>query len=154
MIEIKKIYIIFLFFAIFSACRQPSVPEKMVTFSQHQWKVDNRVKIEIENSDSISFYNIFVVIRHTTAFKYNNLLLHYTAFAKDTVTSKINIPLGNGRQWNGDALDDIVETRVKINTQPQKLKKGNNIFMLQQLMPDSVLDNILNVGVRVEKIKK
>lgn len=148
----KKVSFIFIFFTALLACRQPSVSEKTAAFPKHQWEASNQVKIKIENTDTNSLYNIFAVIRHTTAFKYNNLLVNYTAFTKDTVTSGINIPLGNGKRWIGDMLGDIVETRIRINHQPCKLKMGDNIFVLQQIMPDKVLNNILNMGVCIEKI--
>ncbi|ANI88218.1 hypothetical protein A9P82_02170 [Arachidicoccus ginsenosidimutans] len=138
------------------ACKQPFVSEKTVAFSKHAWNAAYKPWIKIEIADTASLYNIFAVIRHTQGFRYNNLLLNYSFISPgDTaITTKVNLPLGENKNWYGDTLGDIIETRVKLNTKPQKLKAGNNGFVLEQLMPENPLQNILNVGVRVEKVNE
>lgn len=156
--EVRKSYFIFIFFAcLITSCRQPFVPEKTVAFSRQEWASANKVRVNIDIADTNSLYNIFVVIRHTTAFKYNNLLLDYALISpsRDTAAAmSLNLLLGDKQHWYGDMLGEIVETRVKVNNQPQRLKAGSNVFTLQQFMPDDVLKDILNAGICVEKVNR
>ena len=151
----RKLYYLFLL-AFVAACDQPPVSEKTEAFPRHEWIASYKPWITLEVSDTASLYNLFAVIRHGAAFRYNNLLMNYIYITPgDTAkTIKVNLPLGDNKHWLGDTLREIIETRVKVNTKPVKLKVGNNIFVLQQLMPGNALQHILNVGVRIEKVNK
>ncbi|MDE1192932.1 MAG: gliding motility lipoprotein GldH [Arachidicoccus sp.] len=137
------------------ACDQPEVPESTVSFSKQEWPASYKPWITIEVKDTSVLYNIFAVVRHTAAFEYNNLILNYSYISPgdSAITKKLNLPLGD-KYWYGDTLGEIIEARIKINSNPMKLKAGNNIFVLQQLMPVDKLNNILNVGIRIDKIRQ
>ncbi len=149
-------YFFFLLCIFFVSCEEPFVPEKTVAFPKQQWAGSYKPWITIEISDTASLYNIYAVIRHTTTFLYNSVLLNYSFISPgdSAITTKINLPLGDNQHWYGDTLGEIVEARIKINAKPQKLKTGNNSFVLQELMPGNSLQHILNAGVRVEKVKQ
>ena len=151
----RKLYYLFLL-AFIAACEQPPVIEKTVTLPSHQWAASYKPWITLEVNDTASLYNLFAVVRHGSAFGYNNLLMNYTYITPgdSAKTIRVNLPLGDNKHWFGDTLGEIIETRVKVNTGPVKLKTGNNIFVLQQVMPDDALQHILNVGVRIEKADK
>lgn len=150
-----KIYTL-LIITLLASCKQPVVSEKTISFPKHQWAASYKPWIMLSVADTSSLYDLFAVVRHGTTFQYNNLLINYTYITPgDTAkTCKINLPLGNKEHWLGDTLGEIIETRVKVNTQPVKLDSGNNIFVLQQLMPGNALQNILNIGVRIQKVEK
>lgn len=151
----KKLYYLFLC-ALLAACEQLPVAEKTVAFTRHEWAASYKPWITLEVNDSTSLYNLFAVVRHGSAFGYNSLLIDYTYITPgDTARQiKVNLPLGDNHRWFGDTLGEIVETRIKVNARPVKLKSGNNIFVLQQLMPGDALKHILNIGVRVEKVNR
>lgn len=151
----RKLYYLFLL-AFVTACEQPAVWEKTVAFPRHEWAPWYKPWITLEVNDTASLYNLFAVVRHGAAFRYNNLLMNYTYIVPgDTAkTIKVNLPLGDNKHWLGDTLGEIIETRVKVNSKPVKLKSGNNIFVLQQLMPGDALQHLLNIGVRIEKVNK
>lgn len=152
---IRKLYYLLVCIS-FVACEQPPVLEKTAALPRHEWRAAYKPWITLEVPDTASLYNLFAVIRHGVAFRYNNLLVNYTFITPgDTAkTIRVNLPLGDNHRWFGDTLGEIVETRIKVNTKPVKLKSGNNIFVLQQLMPDDALQHILNIGVRIEKVEK
>lgn len=72
----------------------------------------------------------------------------------DTATTvQQNFKLGDNRLgWLGTTMDDVIEHRMLITNKPVKLKKGNYTFQLQQVMREDPLQNILNAGIRVEKV--
>ena len=96
-------------------------------------------------------------MRHTDAYKYNNVWLSFGSQAPgDTMHSQnLDITLGNdAKGWEGKGMDDIFEYRKNITPGPVPLKKaGTYTFTLSQIMRENPIDHILNVGVRIEKVK-
>ncbi len=139
---------------IMQSCSTVDVYEKTTPFSDHTWAGNNKLSFEFAITDTASLYNIYTVIRHTDAYRYNNLYLNVTTIAPgDTaLTQQLELHLGdNTKGWLGSAMDDIVEHRILLTRFPVKLKAGKYKFILQQTMRDDPLENVLNAGLRVEK---
>ncbi len=49
-------------------------------------------------------------------------------------------------------MDDIIEQRLLMNRQPIHLRAGSYKFSLMQIMREDPLQNILNAGIRIEKV--
>jgi hypothetical protein len=50
-------------------------------------------------------------------------------------------------------MDDIYEHRIKLAPDAGKLKAGSYKFILENIMREDPLKEVLNVGVRIEKVK-
>jgi gliding motility-associated lipoprotein GldH len=112
--------------------------------------------MKFEISDTTSFYNIYVVIRHTDAYRYNNIWLNITTQSpSDTPrTQLLDISLAdNTKGWLGNGMDDIFDRRARITQAPIRLKKGLYTFKLQQAMREDPLAYVLSAGIRVEKVQ-
>ena len=136
-------------------CSTLDVFEKLVFFPDQEWKTSNRPSFNFTIEDTAATYQIFVIIRHTDAYHYNNIWLNITTIApNDTArTQRVNIQLSNNKTgWLGTGMDDIFDHRSRITRLPVKLKKGNYTFTLQQNMREEPLQFVLNAGIRVEKI--
>ncbi len=56
--------------------------------------------------------------------------------------------------WLGSGMDDIFEHRILVTQQPVLLKKaGSYLFRLENIMREDPLEHVMNVGIRVEKVK-
>lgn len=150
-----KRYLLLLFSLLVFSCKELDVYEKTLPFAKHSWSTAEKPSFDFIISDTVSEYNVFVVLRHTDAYHYNNLWLNLTTIPPgDTAqTLKANLKLGDNRQWLGSSIDDIVEHRILINPTPLRFKKGSYKFILQQIMREDPLPDILNAGIRVEKIQ-
>jgi gliding motility-associated lipoprotein GldH len=60
------------------------------------------------------------------------------------------LSLATNEGWLGSGMDDIYEHRIKL-TNPQYWKAGNYHFTIEQIMREDPLENVMNVGLRVEK---
>jgi len=153
--EALKIYsIIILLIALAAGCKQIDVYEKVVPFPKHEWAAAEKPAFNFAITDTAARYNVFVVLRHGDAYHFNNLWIDITTIPPgDTAqTVRANLKLGDNQKWLGNTIDDIVEHRVLINTNPLKFKQGNYKFILQQVMREDPLQYILNAGIRVEKV--
>lgn len=139
-----------------AGCGSLDVYEKTVAFPEHEWKNTEKPSFSFEIEDTASAYKIFVILRHTDAYHFNNIWLNITTQApKDSAKNQlVNITLAdNTKGWLGTGMDDVFDHRALITRSPIKLKKGNYTFTLQQNMREEPLQFMLNAGIRVEKVK-
>jgi len=137
-----------------SSCKQLDVYEKDSTIPKYEWQSNFMAKGSFTISDTTSAYNLYVVLRHTDAYKYNNIWLNIgSQFPGDSVRhQKVNISLGeDATGWKGTGMNDIWEVRTLITEKPWYLKKGVYNFSIAQIMRDNPLLHIMSVGMRVEK---
>jgi gliding motility-associated lipoprotein GldH len=145
--------IVFIFAAfVLSACTKTGVFERITFFSKHEWKSEQKPSFSFNITDTTSLYKVYLVLRHTDAYRWKNIWLNITLKAPDTtVTIKREFILSDSEKWLGTTVDDIVEQRIPFDIHPAPFKKGNYTFTLQQVMREDPLQNVLNAGIRVEK---
>ena len=143
---------------LFAACNLPSDTfEKDVVVPGQQWESSFKPRIEfiIKEQDTSSLYNIYLVLRHSDAYNYNNIWVKGTVQEPgDTVlkSQRYDLVLAtNEKGWLGSGMDDIYEHRVLVQPGTKFRKPGTYSFMLEQVMREDPLKHVLNVGVRVEK---
>lgn len=141
-----------LFFA--AGCNTIDVYEKTIALPHHEWSSNNHLNFTFTATDSFAYYNIYLVLRHTEAYHFNNIWINVTSAmpGKKPQTQRLNLTLANANGWLGSAMDDIIEQRVLLFRNPARLPKGDYKFTLQQIMREDPLQNVLNAGLRVEKV--
>jgi gliding motility-associated lipoprotein GldH len=148
--------LVYLFIAVcfFNACSQIDLYEKNTPIPKLNWYANFNATGTFNITDTTSLYNVFVVLRHTDTYQYNNIWLNVglQAPGDSMKTQKINLSLGSDAQgWEGAGMNDIWEVRKPIARLP--LKKGNYSFNIGQTMRDNPLEHIMSVGLRLEKVK-
>lgn len=137
------------------SCQTIDVYERNAVLQNYHWQVAEKPSFEFTITDTSNPYNIFVVLRHADAYRYNNLWVNIHTKAPGDSTAQVqalDLQLAtNDRGWLGVGMDDIYEHRVRISQAPVQLKAGTYQFKLEQIMRDDPLEHILNVGIRVEK---
>lgn len=131
--------------------------EKNVTIPQQQWQSSFQPQITFRVTDTAANYNVYLVVRHTDAYNYNNIWIKVTVRQPGDLKShsqRFNLTLAtNEKGWMGSAMDDIYEDRVLVQPQTKFQKPGDYHFTLEQIMREDPLLHVMNVGVRVEKAK-
>ena len=70
-----------------------------------------------------------------------------------TIKIQQDVLLGsNEKGWYGTGMDDVYEHRSTLAAR-QPLKAGNYTFTIEQIMREDPLQEVLNVGLRLEKEK-
>lgn len=142
-----------------TACSLPTgFFEKDVVIPGQKWASSFKPRIEftIQPKDTANQYNVFVVLRHSDAYDYNNIWVKGTIRKPgDTVgqSARYDLTLADNNGWKGSGMDDIYEHRVRIVDQAGFSKPGTYSFTLEQIMRDDPLPHVLNVGVRLEKVQ-
>jgi gliding motility-associated lipoprotein GldH len=142
----------------FTSCETVDLYEKNVAIPDQAWKSSFKPQFKFTIKDNSVPYNIYIVLRHNEKYNYNNIWLALsTRVPGDTTVQKVQyeLPLANSEGWlTNDAMDDLYEHRILITpgSTPFYFKKtGEYIFKIEQIMREDPLQNILNVGLRLEK---
>ena len=140
-----------------TACTRLDVFEKNTVIPKNQWPYSLQPVFDFIIKDTTASYNVYIVLRHTDAYRYNNIWLDVGTQSPGDSTryQKFELQLGtDAKGWEGTGMDDIWELRKLITNGPVKFNKaGNYHFSVAQIMRENPLPNIMNIGIRVEKIK-
>lgn len=154
---LKKLLFILLLSTVFVSCIKIDLFEKQSQIPSQQWFYTDVPTFTFNIDDTASMYNVYIVLRHTDLYKYNNIWLRVGSNSPKDSTRYQNINLllaSDSRGWDGSGMDDIFEVRKNISAGPLSFKTpGNYTFSIAQIMRENPLNYILNVGVRVEKVK-
>ena len=138
--------------AIFS-CKQVNIYEKNTPISHYKWQQNFAATGTFFIKDTTSSYNIYVVLRHTDAYKYNNIWLNIGVQEPgDTMffQNKDLILANDATGWEGTGMNDIWEIRKLIYVHKFR-KTGECKFSITQIMRDNPLPDIMSAGLRVQK---
>ena len=140
-----------------TACSRVDVFEKNAVIPKNQWSYSLQPAFDFIIKDTTASYNLYVVLRHTDAYRYNNIWLNVGTQSPGDSTryQKFELQLGSdAKGWEGTGMDDIWELRKLITNGPVRFNKaGNYHFSVAQIMRENPLPNIMNIGIRVEKVK-
>jgi gliding motility-associated lipoprotein GldH len=156
---VKKTFLFLILYASFLISCLPSIDvfEKNVAIPQQQWQSSFKPEITFTVTDTASSYNVYLVVRHTDAYNYNNIWIKATVQQPGDATvhsQRFNLELAtNEKGWMGSAMDDIYEHRVLVQPETKFKKPGGYHFTLEQIMREEPLQHVLDVGLRVEKVK-
>ncbi len=141
----------------FNSCTQIEIFEKDTSIPGYEWKQNFSAKGDFIIADTISPYSIYLVLRHTDAYKYNNIWLNIGLQPPgDTMHfQKVNLILGDDANgWEGSGMNDIWEVRKLLNGAARRFKQpGKYSFSISQIMRDNPLLHIMSAGLRIEKKK-
>ena len=137
-----------------TACNSIGVFEKNTAFKKQEWAGNNKPSFSFTIKDTMAAYNIYLVLRHTDAYSFNNIWMKVSRKGPDTsYTQQVDLRLAtNGQGWLGTGMDDIWEHRIPITQGATRFRKsGDYEFTLEQVMRQDPLQHVLNAGIRVEK---
>lgn len=155
--SLKKFLFIIFLPLIFLSCIKTDLFEKQAVIPSQQWFYTYTPEFTFHVEDTISLYNVYVILRHTDLYKYNNIWLRIgLKTPKDSMKfQNVNLILGtDSKGWEGSGMDDIFEVRKSISSGPFSFKtSGNYTFSIAQIMRENPLKYVLNVGIRIEKVR-
>lgn len=149
----SKIYFICLFFLAVSCGEVPHY-EKVYSFENRVWAQDVKLSYPVEVTDINAKYNFTLSLRVSTDYKYNNLWVFLKTTSPDGTEArepfeiKITNPDGS---WVGNRTGSVVETPLVFKERQLPLA-GTYTFVLEQGITTSTVDNVLDLGFKVEKV--
>jgi gliding motility-associated lipoprotein GldH len=135
------------------SCTTVDLYEKNETIPGFKWKSSFQPEFDFTIKDSTSRYRLLLVLRHNDKYNYTNIWVNiYSQPPNDTVHKiPFDATLATNEGWlTRAAMDDIYEHRIPV-TGYIYFKPGHYHFKLEQIMREDPLENVLSVGLRMEK---
>ena len=140
------------------SCTTVDLYEKSVSIPAHSWKSSYKPSFTFTIKDTSSAYQLFLILRHNDKYSFNNIYINlYTKQpgADTTQMGRYDLRLATDNEgWLGSGMDDIYEHRIPLTPVGGQFyfkKKGDYTFSIEQIMRENPLNNLLNVGLRIEK---
>ena len=139
------------------SCNKIDLFEKVVPIPGHQWKGTYKPVFKFSITDTTSPYQLFLIVRHTNKYNYNNIWIRMRTSSPDSTVSsaEYELPLAtNEKGWLGTGLDDIYEHRIALTPLNRNFlfkKTGTYAFSIEHIMREDPLEHFMNIGLRIEK---
>jgi gliding motility-associated lipoprotein GldH len=148
------LYSLVLVSCILFSCQPIDLYEKTISIPGQEWKSSFRPSFDFIIKDTSAPYRIFLILRHNEKYNFNNIYinLYIKGPGQDTaVKIQQDLPLAtNDKGWKGSGMDDIYEHRILL-ADNERMKAGAYTFTVEQIMREDPLQNVLDVGLRLEK---
>ena len=109
---------------------------------------------ELEVMDTLGFYSFYINLRNTTDYTYSNfyLFLNTTLPDREHARDTIELILADKKgKWIGKGSGRLRDNQILIRPNLHFPLKGKYVFGIQHAMRDTILTDIKNIGIRIEK---
>ncbi|MDD7887216.1 gliding motility lipoprotein GldH [Flavivirga sp. 57AJ16] len=154
------LFFLLIFSIIFVSCDSNRVFDTYKSVP-NKWHKDSIVSFKVTPPDSTNMYNLFVNLRNTNDYKYNNLFLivemgfPHGKTIKDTLEYRMADPSG---KLLGTGLTGVKENKLWYKEQVVFKEKGDYTVKIQHAMRENgkvngviELEGITDIGFRIEK---
>lgn len=129
--------------------------QKSYTFEKAEWEQNVKPSYTVDIKDTVKVYDFTLTLRTTTDYKFSNLWIYLNTTAPDGKKSReafeIQITNPDG-SWSGKKTGTIVENNLIFKRKKIPLK-GKYVFVLEQGITASKIDQVLDVGLTVDTSK-
>jgi gliding motility-associated lipoprotein GldH len=154
----RKLYFVFLISYLAFSCTTIDLYEKNVSIPKHAWKSNFKPSFTFTIKDTSVPYQLFFIFRHNEKYNFENIYIDLLTQqpGQDSIQKvRFDLTLAtNEKGWLASAMDDIYEHRILLTPEGRDFyfkKAGNYTFSIEQIMREDPLQNVLNVGLRIEK---
>lgn len=137
------------------ACEPNKTFERNISIPEAKWAHSNPLDISVTIPDTAVNYDLYLTIRHTTDYPFENLWLNITTTypSGNSGTLRKQIYLGDNEEghWNGECIRDICLAQIPIVEGHHFSETGEYHFEIEHIMRTDPLPEILDVGLRIEK---
>jgi len=137
----KRIF--FYLFVFFIACQNNKTVYKYYVFEEKKWNSDSIVSFNFDNIDTTASYDIYLKIRHSVDYRFQNLFL-FSNIINEKDTIEIFLSQKNGK-WNGKGFGDIKEIDVLISKEATFENFDEANYSFEQAMRYNDLEKIIEL---------
>jgi gliding motility-associated lipoprotein GldH len=151
----RKILLLFSLLFFIASCGNDAYYQKSFGFKNNLWSQNIKPKFEVEFHDTSKLYDFVLTLRTTKDYKYSNLwiFLNSTPPVGESVREpyEIKTTFPNGH-WIGKETGTIVEHQLVFKRRRLPFK-GKYKFVIEQAITEKLVDEVLDISLRVEGVK-
>tara|TARA_B100001287_G_scaffold70393_1_gene58005 strand:+ start:13532 stop:14008 length:477 start_codon:yes stop_codon:yes gene_type:complete len=155
----KKFFNLFLIALsiLFVACKKENIIYiKYFDLPSSKWSYNDSILFKWNIQDTSSVYNVDFQLRASSSYKWSNIFIFSDVFFPNGKarrdTFEYFLADKNGH-WIGERSGLIVQYDLPIYKNVKFPISGNYDFLLLQGMRDTILNEIVNVGVKITRVK-
>jgi len=151
---VRLFSVVLLMSMVFTACDPGKIYENNLAIPSEGWRRADRVRFEVEITDTIQPCNIYVNVRNNSNYKYMDFWLFIDVHSPTGMVAcdTVNIILADHRgKWLGHGLGSKFDTRLVFRKNLRFPVSGKYIFEYEQAMREELLSGIEDIGLRIEK---
>lgn len=140
-----------------SSCNSDVVYSEYQKFNENEWYAKDKAVFDIDITDTLSYNDISLMVRHADAYPYSNLFVFVTSKYPDgkVTVDTMEVILADGKgKWQGSGAGDIFDFKVPIKKNVRFPLAGKYQFSFEQGMRVDPLPLIMDFGFEIEKSKK
>jgi len=140
-----------------SACSVNYIFEKFEPIPKGEWYFDHAVPFEFEIEDTTQTYNLFLLIRHTTTYPYQNFWVNInTVFPnEENQQQNVDIPMADKTgKWYGSGFNNVKTNEVLIQPHAKMPQLGTYKLTIKQVMRYEPVVDMMDIGLRIEPVEK
>jgi gliding motility-associated lipoprotein GldH len=152
-----KKWVFFSMLLVLSSCGGNDVFYQYETVPANGWHQDTAIHFNVNITDTLSHYNVYVNVRNRGEYPHQNLWLFIEQQSPDSTlfVDSINFYLADQRgKWLGSGVGSVYEMPVLYRQNIRFPDSGNYSFSFRQGMRDSVLTGLNDLGLRIEKVSQ
>jgi len=140
----------------FIACDSSRVFDENKNFDNQIWHRDSSLVFNVEITDTLAVYNIYLNNRISSKYAHSNLYLFIDTELpnkqtfRDTVECLLLDPSGKPL---GKGFGNVWSNKIPFRKHIRFPLSGTYVFKIEQAMRIEKLDQILDAGLRIEKAK-
>lgn len=163
-IKIHKLLSLLVVAFLLLSCNSNAIFDQYIPIENHQWHSEREIEFIVNNIDTISANNVFINIRNNKNYEFSSLFL----IAKlelpngykviDTLEYEMTDASGN---WLGSGFTDLKENKLFYKENVVFSEMGTYKFNIRHatrgindIQGKNPLEGIVDIGLRIEKIKK
>jgi gliding motility-associated lipoprotein GldH len=140
--------------ALLVSCNKNVIFSDYTKLPEEGWKIDNRLKFEVDIKDNNALHNVFLNVRHADSYPYSNLFVFLTTTYPDgqSTIDTLECILANKKgEWVGDGAGDLWDNKIPLKKNLRFPQTGKYTFSFEQGMRSNPLPLILDFGMTIEK---
>jgi gliding motility-associated lipoprotein GldH len=159
MMKLKPFYLFLIavvpFF--FASCNGKVFYEKIDHIDNEIWNVDSALHYEMEITDSLQYYNLYINVRNTVAFETQYFYVFLTSefpngyIGQDTLGCVLCDPYG---KWTGKGVGRLKENHFLFKPKVRFAQKGIYKFTVRQAMREDNVKGISDFGMSLYNFDK
>lgn len=147
---------ILILFVALNGCDTNRVYDENFKLPKEGWRINKTIKFTPEIKDTSSAHHVFINVRNDGDYEWSNLYLFIKTTAPNgaSVKDTVNLILADEKgKWLGNGFGSIWDHQVYFKKNILFPANGNYVFEIQHGMRTANLENILDIGIRIEKVK-
>jgi len=140
----------------FLGCGDAYIYEKFEPIQNGEWFFDDAIPFEFEIIDTAQSYDLYLLVRHTTNYPYQNFWVNiFTTFPdKSTQQQNVDLPMADKTgKWFGTGFNNIKTNEILIQPNAKMPQTGNYQLNIKQAMRYEPVITIIDVGLRIQPAK-